>query len=532
MVAYWLGVSKMSVRVRPLHPLFFLLSCFFLVISASAFDFDVDDSLYYHLTLEQNPVMPFAVLRGDVFETTFRFNSQGKITSINGYSLSDMTFDTFGTIYANSLSSIYDTTESLSNQIQSINSSSITVNDTLDLINSNLLSFFDYFKGKNFSIYWTNSSGVTSKISNLSFADYLMYLSTHIESQTSLIRNSITSLQSNLQSTISNSLLPIQSSLNTYLPRIDTNTENLHGDNLNLLSKITSSFNTNHSDLSNVNSNLNNVKNTLDSSFAVNHSDLFTLNSNLVSFLNSNHNDLGIVSDDINNFHSFFTNGNFSIYWTNGAFQTSRLTNLSFPDYLSYLSSSLAHNFSHVNSSLVGADESAIAAITTIDKDGNIVSQGTSFHNILDILGYMNFSLQTPLAKLQYVLANDDDIKLRAEVQGNLDAFDDQFTGSGPGSVSPSDISGIGGISGSLKSSFEDSAKASDTFYVINSNDSYQFFSQEVSDSLDTVNSPASYRALDSDFWIDDFVADEDGYMSLKKKSDFDPFDFLRGDSD
>lgn len=492
MVTYRFSVPVLPVRFRPLHPIFFVVSCFFLMFSASAVEFDTDSSLYYLLSDSFSYVSPYAsALRGNVFDTTFRYTTSGKVSSINYISLSDMTFEDFGQIYAQSLSSIADITDSLNSQISALDLATSSLDSTLNTINSNLLKFYSIFNDANYRAYFYDANGSYSLKNGITFINYLLQLSGSIGNGFIDIHTLLTSTNSFLKT--------IDSNLAFYLSRIDTNTQNLHGDNLNILSQLSSSFATNHNDLANL--------------------------------LSSNHSDLNTVSNDITSFHNLFTDGNFSIYTWNDI-STGYSRNISFPDYLYIMSNNSINFYSSLNRYLFGNDHLTEIVTTSIDENGDIIESSSSYFNILDVLGIIHNDLQSPLSKLQYVLANDDDVKLRAETEKNLNEFDNQFTGSGPGSISPSDIAGVGGISGSLKSSFKDSASAADTFYVINNSQSYQFFSQEVSDSLDTVNNPVVYGALDSDFWLDDFVEDDDGFMSLKSNSAFDPFAFLRGDSD
>lgn len=128
--------------------------------------------------------------------------------------------------------------------------------------------------------------------------------------------------------------------------------------------------------------------------------------------------------------------------------------------------------------------------------------------------------------------ASDEDIQIRDQEKENTDTAKDEFFGDGQGSVKPSDITEAAGLTSGVKGSFSGAGSPSDVFYTINSSDSYSFFSQEVSDSLDTVGfvSVASAEQED-DSWMDVFSSDEDGYYSLVDTSAFDVLSFLAGDN-
>lgn len=161
-------------------------------------------------------------------------------------------------------------------------------------------------------------------------------------------------------------------------------------------------------------------------------------------------------------------------------------------------------------------------------EDGGLEAEEVQVNNLLDALGLIGTHLQNPLAKLQYVLANDDDIALKDAVQENQDSFQDNFTGSGSGSVSGSQIKDMAGISSSAGNAFKDDASAADAFTAISDSKSYGFFSQEVADALDTVNSSAA-AALDEDDFMDGFVLGEDGFYHVADSSPWDVSAFLGG---
>ena len=183
-----------------------------------------------------------------------------------------------------------------------------------------------------------------------------------------------------------------------------------------------------------------------------------------------------------------------------------------------------ASGFLGLSANLAGSDKSTTFSLL----DDDLVSQDKTVSNLLDALGLIGTSLQNPLAKIQYVLADEDDIALKDASKDNQNSFKDNFTGDGDAAVKPSDIGDMAAISGSVKDSFGGAGSAGDAFLVINDSDSYSFFSQEVADSLDTVGAPQARTVADDD-WMDAFEADEDGFYSLADTSAFDASAFLGG---
>ena len=177
---------------------------------------------------------------------------------------------------------------------------------------------------------------------------------------------------------------------------------------------------------------------------------------------------------------------------------------------------------------LAGSDKSTTFSLLVPNEgeDGGMREDEKRVDNLLDALGLLGTSLQNPLAKLQYVLADDDDISLKDKTKPNQDAVEDNFTGDGPGAVKPGQIGDIGDISSSAGDAFGGAGSAGDAFIAITDSNSYSFFSQAVSDALDTVGS-VSARS-DEDF-MEGFELGDDGFYHVKDTSAWDVTAFLGG---
>lgn len=171
-----------------------------------------------------------------------------------------------------------------------------------------------------------------------------------------------------------------------------------------------------------------------------------------------------------------------------------------------------------------GTDSSSPAVIkfNVVDPDDPLAvfDEQQDYTNLFDFFSWLAADLNKNLTKLQFVLANDEDIQMKQDEKPNQEAAVDGFFGNGDGAVKPTDISDAASIAGDVKSTFSGAGSAGDAFTVLNSGDTYSFFSQAVSDDLnsDPLVSPQSM----DDSWMDNFVEDEEGFLSLKPSSMFD----------
>lgn len=101
------------------------------------------------------------------------------------------------------------------------------------------------------------------------------------------------------------------------------------------------------------------------------------------------------------------------------------------------------------------------------------------------IYKYLN-AINTPLARLGYVLASDSRIEAQEAAAANEQAVVDNFIdSSGAGSASPSDIESISDLSSGYQNNFGSSASVTGIFNIFDSNN-FGWFSQETANQLDT----------------------------------------------
>lgn len=172
-----------------------------------------------------------------------------------------------------------------------------------------------------------------------------------------------------------------------------------------------------------------------------------------------------------------------------------------------------ASGFLGLSANLAGSDKSTTFSLL----DDDLVPQDKSVSNLLDALGLIGTSLQNPLAKLQYVLADEDDIALKDASKDNQNSFKDNFTGDGDAAVKPSDIGDMADFSSGLKDAFSGSGSLSDVFSLFSDSRASWFFSEEVARDLDRVNAPSGASASDDlEHYFSNVDVDEDGFVHPK----------------
>lgn len=183
---------------------------------------------------------------------------------------------------------------------------------------------------------------------------------------------------------------------------------------------------------------------------------------------------------------------------------------ISLPEILSKGLLGLSRNLS-------GDDKLTTFSFLSPDADaGGLLARPVSVNNLLDALGMIGTQLQNPLAKLQYVLADDDDIKLKDDIKENQDSFQDNFTGDGEGAVSGSQIKDVAGLGSSIKDTFSGAGSPGDVFSVLNDSGNYGFFSRAVADELDRVANPSPSVVDDATRgWLDECSVGDDGVVRV-----------------
>lgn len=347
----------------------------------------------------------------------------------------------------------------------------------------------------------------------------------------------------------------IQSLLTTYLPRIDTNTAGLHGDLLNIqqalgwagsssmtIWQLLDSLRTNllimQVDVRTIISKVSDIYSQLGFMAGLIHDGFEAVNTRQDSMFNSWFNGAWPSFSYRNGAHgNNIASVSFSSFPL--AFQESQrslieLLSTNWDSYLGPLGDVLTISGSYVRPSIsyvlqsgllglsrniVGSDQ--LGAFTAWRGPDQTVSR--SANNVLDMLGLLGAELQGPLAKLQYVWADDDDIRIADKNQPVKDEIEDNFVGDGEAAVKPSDIGDVASFGTGLKDAFSGSGSPSDIFSLFGDSHVSWFFSQEVADDLDQVNSPAP-ASEESPFqrYLSAVDVDADGFVHPKSSSFWD----------
>lgn len=161
-----------------------------------------------------------------------------------------------------------------------------------------------------------------------------------------------------------------------------------------------------------------------------------------------------------------------------------------------YLHVTLENGFMGLASIMRG--QSGAAVTGQLLNSSGLSGADFSANNLLSALGVI-VPIQNDIAKLRYVLANDDDIEIRDSQKENMDAIKDGFTGGGAGALKPDNVGGMADLSGSLSGVLETEVGVGDLFGQLGSGgEGWGFFSEAVANDLNTV--PASYALEDDDF--------------------------------
>lgn len=347
---------------------------------------------------------------------------------------------------------------------------------------------------------------------------------------------------------ISADLTPIQSLLNTYLPRIDTNTSSLHGDLINIWSDLRPAQGVGATLYEHV----RNIATYM--SVALTHLNNIDGASNLI------YEYLPQITSRQDAFKSFWDKSDWGMYVVSGGKIV--YTGGYFKDWARVLSSSLLHGLFvqygtgayldysggytaigaggiylpellrlglmglHVN--LVGSDTSTMMSLLRPSSDGGLASVSVKTDNLLDALGLLGTELQNPLAKLQYVWADDDDIAIADANKPVKDEVVKDFVGDGDAAVTVGDISDIAGASSSAQEVFSGAGNISDIFVALTDGDSYAFWTQETADQIDTTSGAAAVSDEPYDLASDErYVVDDQGVVHVADSTWFDVYAYL-----
>lgn len=347
---------------------------------------------------------------------------------------------------------------------------------------------------------------------------------------------------------ISADLTPIQSLLNTYLPRIYTNTSSLHGDLINIWSDLRPAQGVGATLYEHV----RNIATYM--SVALTHLNNIDGASNLI------YEYLPQITSRQDAFKHFWGTSDWGMYVVSGGKIV--YTGGYFKDWARVLSSSLLHGLFvqygtgayldysggytaigaggiylpellrlglmglHVN--LVGSDTSTMMSLLRPSSDGGLASVSVKTDNLLDALGLLGTELQNPLAKLQYVWADDDDIAIADANKPVKDEVVKDFVGDGDAAVTVGDISDIAGASSSAQEVFSGAGNISDIFVALTDGDSYAFWTQETADQIDTTSGAAAVSDEPYDLASDErYVVDDQGVVHVADSTWFDVYAYL-----
>lgn len=168
---------------------------------------------------------------------------------------------------------------------------------------------------------------------------------------------------------------------------------------------------------------------------------------------------------------------------------------------------------------LVGLGEEAATWIVPGGSDGSLQTHRRVYYSILPLLADMFTYIQQPIAKLQYVWADDDDIRIADKNKPVKDEIENNFVGDGESSIKPSDIGDMADFSSGLKDAFSGSGSLSDVFSLFSDSRSSWFFSEEVARDLDQVNAPSGASVSgDLEHYFAGVDVDEDGFVHPKSE--------------
>lgn len=171
-----------------------------------------------------------------------------------------------------------------------------------------------------------------------------------------------------------------------------------------------------------------------------------------------------------------------------------------------------ANGFSGLATLIAGtSDNGRKAQVTYIDPD-TLALRSYEESNLFDLIADVGSWLQVPLARLAYVYASEEDILFKDAEKENEDTVKDEFFGDGSAAIKPSDIKDAAGLTSGAAGAFGGAGSAGDVFTVLQSEDAFSFFSQQVADSLDQVGKPA---VQSDDDIMDDFVEDDSGFYHV-----------------
>lgn len=327
------------------------------------------------------------------------------------------------------------------------------------------------------------------------------------------------------------------SGLEFWLERIDTNTQGLHGDLLNIQQALGWSgdysptvldlLSSAHQALLGVMSRQDASQAWLDTLWGNQDLEYWYFHGGKINYRSS-----GTLKSYLSHFSRSQVSGLFLPYGSGSYLDsTGKLINISSSGI--FLPDLVRRGFMGLSENLSGPDKLGTSSFWR--GPDQMVTKSSD--NLLDMLALLGVELQAPLAKLQYVWADDDDIRIAGKNQAVKDEIEENFVGDGGSAVKPSDIGDVASIGSSVKDTFSGAGSYSDIFSTLGDGSNFGFFSQEVADILEpSVPSPVSdgssvdvdaLMSDDPEFW-GQFNIDENGFCT-PRNSLFDVSSYLEG---
>lgn len=206
-------------------------------------------------------------------------------------------------------------------------------------------------------------------------------------------------------------------------------------------------------------------------------------------------------------------------------------------DYLGkmmfYSTVSSSYNLLRVSQNVrqvVNGDTSHTLTTYDYDEEGKLQETQHDANNLVETMVAAFEAIGLDLAKLQFVLADDASIEIKAQEIPNQDAFKDNFLGGGSGAAGVQDIQDAATISSSAAGLFQSDVSVSDFYGAFGDDSLFSFFTQETANNLDAVGAPAPASGDDDLLSVlDQFDFDENGVAVPKDPAAFDLGAYLAG---
>ena len=337
-------------------------------------------------------------------------------------------------------------------------------------------------------------TGITRSIAN-SFQAFANKIVPYIDGIEGYIDN-LETLVSGASTTLSNNLPYIYDRLGVILGAVDQiegyvdGLEGLIGTTNSTLSTISTRVNTTNTRLTTTNSHLSNISSDVHS-IVENFTSEGAINVNVVDNPSNgfNQNDFWKKYDSLDgnviNYRTLQDGTSNSATWSlrnHSAFESIEYFMMYYLTSFYNYTSIFGKNWQNANGYLYKPD------LTT-------TALGTSGNSFWYDFRRFASNISQHLARLDYVLASDDEISARSEASSNQEAFVDEYiSSSGSASVSVSNLGDMASLTGDMKDALSSNVSASSAFTAFSDNsDAWLWFSQTVADSLDTTNNRASF---------------------------------------